>query len=90
MERTEQITVQPSPGPVVTLDHWGTTWGTTTVQQAEAEADIKTARTQGATIDEWETTDRDDLPLRVVRVTHPRFGTDICVFTSETHPVVAA
>ncbi|MFI1677037.1 hypothetical protein [Streptomyces sp. NPDC020607] len=77
-ERTDQPPEQPSPGgTVINLDEWGGVWGCDTI--TKFEADTATARAEGATVHEWDTTARDGQPLRVVRVTHPVWGTDICV-----------
>lgn len=73
---------EPTPEPpktVLNLDHWGTLWGTSTTPEAESETTH--ALTEGASIEEWETTTVDGQPLRVLRVTHPKWGTDLRVFT---------
>ena len=65
---------------VAHFDQWGSVWGFSTVE--DTEGDIAEARAEGASIDEWETVDRDGQPLRVVRATHPQWGTDIHVFST--------
>ncbi|MGW5426854.1 hypothetical protein ACWET9_06455 [Streptomyces sp. NPDC004059] len=65
---------------VAHFDHWGSIWGYSTVE--DTEGDIAAARAEGASIDEWETVDRDGRPLRVVRATHRQWGTDIHVFST--------
>lgn len=62
---------------VANFDDYGSLWGFDTVGTAEAE--IVAARVEGAVIEEWETADRDGQPLHVVRVVHPKWGTDIRV-----------
>lgn len=69
-----------APTVVTNLDHFGSLWGHSTATDAEAET--AKARTEGATVEEWETTNRDSQPLRIVRVTHPKFGIDIRVLTT--------
>lgn len=84
-------TDQPAPQPSITvqnLDHYGSQWGVSTPEGAEQE--ITEARAEGATVAEWETTDRAGQPLRVVRVDYPKWGTDIRVFDPEACPAVAA
>ncbi|MGW5197340.1 hypothetical protein [Streptomyces spiralis] len=65
---------------VAHLDQWGSIWGFSTVE--DTDGDIAEARAEGASIQEWETVDRDGRPLRVVRATHPAWGTDIHVFST--------
>ncbi|MFJ8538160.1 hypothetical protein [Streptomyces sp. NPDC093591] len=78
---------EPEPAIVANYDHYGTLWGHDTV--TKAEADIAQARAQGHAIDEWDVTDRDGRPLRIVRTTDPTSvflsGIDISVI-----PVPAA
>ncbi|MFJ5973545.1 hypothetical protein [Streptomyces sp. NPDC093060] len=62
---------------VANFDEYGSVWGFNTV--AEAEAEIAQDRAEGATVEVWETADRDGQPLRVARVTHPKWGMDIRV-----------
>lgn len=62
---------------VANFDHWGTVWGFSTTTDAATE--IAQERTEGATVEEWETADRDGQSLRVARVTHPQHGIDIRV-----------
>jgi hypothetical protein len=57
------------PAVVANYDHYGTLWGHDTV--TKTEADIAQARAQGHTIDEWNVTDRDGQPLRIVRTVDP-------------------
>ena len=65
---------------VANFDTYGTLWGFSTVEDAERE--IAEERAEGASVEEWETADRDGQPLRVLFVTHPRWGTDIRVFST--------
>lgn len=65
------------PTPVINYDHWGTVWGFSTLTDFETETTQE--RAEGATVEEWETADRDGQPMRVVRVTHPKYGIDIRV-----------
>jgi hypothetical protein len=84
---------EPTPEPVIepavvaNYDHYGSLWGHDTV--TKAEADIAQACAQGHAIDEWNVTDRDGNPLRIVRTTDPTStflgGVDISVI-----PVTAA
>ena len=66
---------EPTPEPVVepalvaNYDHYGTLWGHDTV--TKAEADIAQAHAKGHAIDEWNVTDRNGQPLRIVRTTDP-------------------
>lgn len=80
-------TPEPEPTPVANYDYYGSLWGYDTV--AKAEADITQAHAKGHTIDEWNVTDRDGQPLRIVRTTDPTCaffgGIDISVI-----PVTAA
>ncbi len=88
MERTEQITAQPSLSTVTTFDSYGSTWGTSPL--AEVEADIAAARATGAPIDEWNVTDRDGLPMTIVRFPDPTFLDTITVITGPTPAAVTA
>ena len=63
---------------VANFDNHGSLWGFDTVESAEA--DIAMERFTGSTVDEWETTDRDGRPLRVVRMSGPSFLDAVCVF----------
>lgn len=84
---------EPEPEPVIepavvaNYDCYGSLWGHDTV--TKAEADIAQARAKGHAIDEWNVTDRDGQPLRIVRTTDPDStflgGIDISVI-----PVTAA
>jgi hypothetical protein len=65
---------------VAHFDTCGSIWGFSTAE--DTEKDIAQARVEGASVDEWETTDRDGQPLRVVRATHRQWGTDIHVFST--------
>ena len=62
---------------VANFDDYGSLWGFNIV--ADAEAENAESLAEGADVDEWHVTDRDGQPLRVVRVVHPRWGTDIRV-----------
>ncbi|MFE7954403.1 hypothetical protein [Streptomyces sp. NPDC057413] len=91
MERTDQPAQPPSPAQpsgriVLNYDNHGTFWGAATV--TDTEQDIATARAAGLHVDEWETSDRDGHPLRVVRIPNPGFLDDICVFTTTTNLAV--
>jgi hypothetical protein len=91
MERTDQEQPQPSPAqrPVaIAYDNHGTRWGTNTPENAETL--IADERAAGTPIDEWETTDRDGQPLRVVRIPDASWLDTILVFTTEDRPAVAA
>jgi len=66
------------PGTVVNFDNYGSVWGYAT--HDETEASLDEARTRGAQIDEWNVTDRDGQPLRIVRIADPTFLDDICAF----------
>lgn len=72
---------EPEPATVANYDYYGTLWGHDTV--TKTEADIATARANGYAIDEWNVTDPDGNPLRIIRTTETdtRFlgGVDICV-----------
>ncbi|MFC4500644.1 MULTISPECIES: hypothetical protein [Streptomyces] len=72
-------TITPAPVRVANYDNYGSLWGYETA--ATAEQDITAARANGATVDEWETTDRDGQPLRIVRMADPTFLDTISVFT---------
>jgi hypothetical protein len=91
--RTDQEQQQPSPAqrvlPVaIAFDNYGSRWGTNTPENAETL--IADERNAGAAIEEWETTDPDGQPLRVVRIPDPTFLDTIFVFTTEALPAVAA
>lgn len=70
---------------VANFDYYGSLWGYITV--AEAETYIDEARANGADIDEWNVTDREGFPIRIVRTTDPDDtffgGIDISVFPAE-------
>lgn len=76
------------PGIVANFDNHGSFWGTATV--AETEELIAVERAAGSDINEWETTDRDGQPLRVVRIADPTFLDTICVFAGGNAPAVAS
>lgn len=57
------------PAVVANYDHYGTLWGHDTV--TKAEADLAQARAKGNAIDQWNVSDRDGQPLRIVRTTDP-------------------
>ncbi|MGX1221982.1 hypothetical protein [Streptomyces ambofaciens] len=91
--RTDREQPQPSPAqhtlPVaIAYDNHGSRWGTHTPENAETL--IADERTVGTPIDEWETTDRDGQPLRVVRIPDASWLDTIFVLTSEDRPAVAA
>ncbi|WAL93969.1 hypothetical protein [Streptomyces sp. Je 1-369] len=88
MERTDHSTPQPSLGTVLNLDSYGSTWGTSTLQ--ETEADIAEARAAGTAIDEWTIADRDDQPLRIVRLADPTFLDTIHVIPAQVSTAVPA
>lgn len=72
-----------APQVVANFDNYGSLWGYDTV--AKTEADIAEERANGTQIDEWDVTDRDGQPLRIVRMADPTFLDTICVF-SAWHP----
>lgn len=65
---------------VANFDEFGSLSGFSTT--VEAEAEIAESLSEGATVEEWETTDRTGRPLRVMRVAHPKWGIDIRVTSS--------
>jgi hypothetical protein len=85
---------QPSPftglpaGHAVSYDSHGTVWGTDTSEDTQAL--IARERAAGTAIDEWNVTDRDGQPLRIVRLADPTFLDTICVIPGETPATVAA
>ncbi|MET7321499.1 hypothetical protein [Streptomyces sp. NPDC005549] len=88
---TDQEPQQPTPAqcPVaIACDNHGSRWGTNTPENAETL--IADERNVGTPIDEWETTDRDGQPLRVVRIPDASWLDTILVFTTEVRPAVAA
>ncbi|MEU7399987.1 hypothetical protein [Streptomyces sp. NPDC044948] len=88
---TDKPPPQPSPAQrlvAIAYDNHGSRWGTNT--PANAESDIADERAAGTPIDEWETTDRDGHPLRVVRIPDASWLDTIFVFTTEARPAVAA
>jgi hypothetical protein len=80
-----ELAPEPEPTPVTNFDCYGSIWGYDTV--TKAEADIAEARLNGHHIDEWHVTDRNGLPIRIVRTTDSDSaflgGIDICVFPAE-------
>ncbi|MFE6408173.1 hypothetical protein ACFVOR_14705 [Streptomyces sp. NPDC057837] len=92
--RTDQPTTQPSPfidlpaGHAVNFDNHGTVWGTDTPD--ETQALIARERAAGTAIDEWNVTDRDGQPLRIVRLADPTFLDTICVFSPQEHLAATA
>ncbi|MFI2632604.1 hypothetical protein ACH5A2_19730 [Streptomyces collinus] len=85
---------QPSPftglpaGHAVNFDNHGTVWGTDAPK--ETQALIARERAAGTAVDEWNVTDRDGQPLRIVRLADPTFLDTICVIPGETPATVAA
>ena len=74
-----------APTVVANFDDLGSLWGFDLVEAAEAG--IAEARAEGVVIDEWEATDREGNPLRVVRMADPTFLDTICVFSAwDTRP----
>lgn len=70
---------------VANFDNYGSLWGFDLVETAEAG--FAAARAEGVAVDEWETTDREGKPLRVVRMADPTFLDTICVFSAwDTRP----
>lgn len=70
---------EPEPTPVLNYDNYGSYWGAETI--ANTETLIARERAAGTAIDEWNVTDRDGQPLRIVRIADAEFLDDICVFT---------
>lgn len=68
---------EPEPTPVLNYDNHGSYWGAETI--ANTEALIGRERAAGTAIDEWNVTDRDGQPLRIVRCADPTFLDTICV-----------
>jgi hypothetical protein len=68
---------EPEPTPVLNYDNHGSYWGAETI--ANTEALIARERAAGTAIDEWNVTDRDGQPLRIVRCADPTFLDTICV-----------
>lgn len=66
-----------SPGTAVNFDNHGSFWGTEPATQALL--DIVEARLNGTAVDEWNVTDRDGNPLRIVRIADPGFLDTISV-----------
>lgn len=62
---------------VTNYDNHGSYWGTDPIEKTLA--DIDEERAAGTTIDEWNVTDRDGRPLRIVRFADPTFLDTICV-----------
>lgn len=62
---------------VVNFDNHGTCWGIDTVSTTIAVIDE--ALTNGEHVDEWNVTDRDGHPTRIVRIADPTFLDTICV-----------
>lgn len=76
------------PGAVVNFDNHGSFWGIDTVDLTEGL--IAKERANGAAIDEWNVTDRDGNPLRIVRIADPDFLDTISVFTKPSRTAVGA
>lgn len=83
---------QPSPfaiaGVAVNLDNYGSVWGTDSIQATEAL--IAEERAAGTQVDEWETTDLDGQPMRIVRLADPGFLDTICVIVGARRAAVPA
>jgi hypothetical protein len=92
--RTDQPRKQPSvftdlpAGHAVNFDNHGTVWGTDAPE--ETLALIARERGAGTVIDEWDVTDRDGQPLRIVRLADPTFLDTICVFNPQGHMAATA
>ncbi|MEV8419239.1 hypothetical protein AB0P45_37685 [Streptomyces niveus] len=65
------------PRQVLTFDSYGSLWRSDTA--SETAASITAARAAGQRIDEWNVTDREGRPLRIVRIADPEFLDDILV-----------
>lgn len=65
-------------GTVVNFDNYGSFWGVDSIEHTESL--IAKDRANGAAIDEWNVTDRDGNPLRIVRTADPDFLDTISVF----------
>lgn len=65
---------------VANFDNYGGLWGFDAVEDTETLIDRE--RAAGTSISEWETTDREGNPLRVVRMADPEFLDTICVFSA--------
>ncbi|MFE6428147.1 hypothetical protein ACFVOB_22180 [Streptomyces rochei] len=88
MEHGTDKPPQP-PSPIaIAYDNHGSRWGTNSVENAETL--IANERKAGTPIDEWNTTDRDGQPLRVVRIPDSDWLDTIFVFTTEARPAVTA
>ncbi|HTE56986.1 MAG TPA: hypothetical protein VK698_39305 [Kofleriaceae bacterium] len=65
-------------GTVANFDNYGSLWGYEAVEQAEIG--IANERAAGTVVDEWNVTDRDGRPMRIVRMADPEFLNTIAVF----------
>lgn len=65
---------------VLNFDNYGSYWGTSTIQ--ETEQSLTESRSTGASIQEWQVTDRQGRPMRVVRIADPDFLDTISVFSA--------
>lgn len=77
-------TPESEPTPVLNFDNHGTYWGCDTV--ANTEALIARERAAGTVINEWNVTDRDGQPMRIVRCADPDFLDTICVIPAVQLP----
>lgn len=66
---------------VLNFDNYGSFWGVDTVSATLAAIDE--ARTDGALVEEWNVTDLDGNPIRIVRIADPTFLDDICVIPGD-------
>lgn len=76
------IEPEPEPTPVLNYDNYGSYWGAETI--ANTEALIARERAAGIAVDEWDVTDRDGQPLRIVRCADPTFLDTIAVIPVTT------
>ncbi|MFJ3141431.1 hypothetical protein ACIPJM_03065 [Streptomyces halstedii] len=76
-----------TPGMAVNFDNHGSVWGTEPATQALLC--IVEARLEGAPVDEWNVTDRDGSPLRIVRIADSGFLDTIVAIPATTGSAVA-
>ncbi|MYT38988.1 hypothetical protein GTY66_23545 [Streptomyces sp. SID8356] len=79
-------TIPWAPGMAVNFDNHGSVWGTEPATQALLG--IVEARLEGAPVDEWNVTDRDGSPLRIVRIADPGFLDTIVAIPDTTGTAV--